>query len=322
MSKDTGKNIFLFHGSENYLIKQKECELTERLIPPGTEQMNLSVFEEKGFAIENLFYATESLPFFNDHRLVITKNADFFGTRKLDGDAIAAYLQDIPQTTTLLIIESEIDKRARLFKKISEFGLAQEFVPLQEKDLLQWVVGLFKQKGTVISPGVATQLLRTASYSMEAVCSEAEKLISYCRGNPITADAVNAICTKSVESRIFELTGAIGSKRADEALQLYHNMISLKESPLMILAMIARQFRLILQCGVLARQRKSNDEIAAALKIRPFAVREYTAQSRNFTSSTLIQALRDCLTTDVNIKTGQMADQLAVEMLIVKHCIV
>jgi len=230
-------------------------------------------------------------------------------------------LPTMPPTTTLLIIETETDKRSRLFKEISKLGVAQEFTPLQEKDLLQWAIGLFKEKGLAISPGVATHLLRTVSYSMESVCSEAEKLVSYCQGKPVTTDDVNAICTKSVESRIFELTGAIGSKRADEALQMYHNMISLKESPIMILSMIARQFRFILQCGILARQRKNNEEIAQQLNIRTFQVREYTAQSRNFTSVILTQALRDCLTADLNIKTGLMADHLAVELLIVKYCL-
>jgi len=318
MSKDAG-NVFLFYGNEGYLIKQRERALVERLVPAGAEQMNLSIFEDKSFSIEDLLYAAEALPFFNDNRLVIVRNAGFFKTRKADGETIASYLPNVPPSTTLLIIENEVDKRSKLYKEINKNGTVTEFVPLQEKELIKWVVSLFKEKGSIIAPGVAAQLLRTTSFSMEAVCSEAEKLIHYTNGKTITSEDINAVCTKSVESRIFELTGAIGGKRADEALQMYHNMVSLKESPIMILTMITRQFRQILQCGALAHQKRSNDEIANILSLRPFVVREYLANSRNFTAATLIKALRDCLEADLNIKTGKMSDQLSVEMLIVKY---
>ena len=50
-----------------------------------------------------------------------------------------------------------------------------------------------------------------------------------------------------------------------------------------------------------------------------FLVRKLLAQGKNFSLSTLSQALEDCLEADVAFKTGQIDEELAVELLILKY---
>ena len=87
----------------------------------------------------------------------------------------------------------------------------------------------------------------------------------------------------------------------------------------MVLSLITRQFRFILETKLLSESGMANDAIAAKLEIRDFAVKEYGRQSGRFPASVWKQAMRDCLETDLNIKLGKAAEETAVELLIIKY---
>ena len=87
----------------------------------------------------------------------------------------------------------------------------------------------------------------------------------------------------------------------------------------MVLSLITRQFRFILETKLLSESGMTNDNIAAKLEIRDFAVKEYLRQSKRFSAEGWKSALKDCLDTDLNIKLGKAAEETAVELLIMKY---
>jgi DNA polymerase-3 subunit delta len=109
------------------------------------------------------------------------------------------------------------------------------------------------------------------------------------------------------------------NKQVERALVQYHTMLAMKEQPLMVLAMMARQFRIILQCKDCADKRMTESQIMSALGLRNFIVREGLRQARNFTHEKLLGALADCQDTDIRIKTGQIGGEIGVELLIVRY---
>ena len=87
----------------------------------------------------------------------------------------------------------------------------------------------------------------------------------------------------------------------------------------MVLSLITRQFRFILESKLFSDSGMTNETIAAKLEIRDFAVKEYLRQSKRFPAGVWKEALRDCLETDLNIKLGKAAEETAVELLIMKY---
>lgn len=315
------KRVYLLFGEESYLIRSYTEKLIKAIIPEGMETMNFDVFEGKNFSVQDVIDTAETLPFLNENRLLVLKDTGLFDVgRKDDSEALANYIAEIPESTIILFAESNVDKRNRLYKRVAETGYAAELNTPTEPELIDWTVKLFKNARKEISKGSAVYLLRTVAHSMESVQIESEKLISY-KGDEteITTADIDEVCTKAMETRIFDLTDAIGNKKADVALDLYSNMILMKQSPIMVLTMIARQFRMILQCGFLNSNGNSAKDIATKLGLRSFVVNECLRQSRNFTADGLVKALNDCLETDVNIKTGKIVDRVAVEILIISH---
>ena len=64
---------------------------------------------------------------------------------------------------------------------------------------------------------------------------------------------------------------------------------------------------------------QGNQSIVSRTGFRSFMVTECIRQSSNFTFAQLEMAIKECLEADVNIKTGMMKQELAVELILIKY---
>ena len=313
---------YLFYGAETYLLKEYETALTKAILPDGAEMMNHDIFEEKRATAAAIMDAAETLPFLNDKRLVTVRNSEFFqkSGRKEEGEKIKEYLADLPETVCILFIEDKVEKTSVLYKAVAKHGQAVEFKKLTEKDLGTWIKKMCRDNGVQMSESVLGLFLQTVDHDMENIEGELMKLIAY-KGDEaeIKAEDIRAVCTVSLEARVFDLVKAVAEKRPEKAVQIYRTLLSLKESPYMVLSLITRQFRFILESKLFSDSGMTNETIAAKLEIRDFAVKEYLRQSKRFPAEVWKEALRDCLETDLNIKLGKAAEETAVELLIMKY---
>ena len=312
------KNCYLFYGEEKYLIDLYEERMKKFIAAKGEASMNIDVFVDKE-NIANITNAIETMPFFCEQRLVIIKNSGLIASgRKDDSTLMAAALKDIPDTTILLFIEDNIDKRSIVYKALSQVGELIEFKRPTGSELVAWVSREMKLKGVAIEKSAALYLIRATSANMETLSAEMSKLAAYCtdKGHATEAD-IDAVCTKGIELKVFALVDALAHKNKSKAMSIFENLMEAKESPILVLSLIARQFRFMLACSQAGG--KSSAEIGAALGAPPFAIKECMKQARNFSEAELVQAMKDCLEADVGIKTGRIGDQLAVEVLIGRY---
>lgn len=313
---------YLFFGAESYLIREYEAALTKAILPEGTEMMNHDIFEEKRATAAAIMDAAETLPFLNDRRLVTIRNSDFFqkAGRKEEGEKIKEYLADLPESVCLLFVEDKVEKTSALYKAVAKHGQAVEFKKPTDRDLGLWVKKICKENSVRMSDGVLGLFLETVDHDMENIKRELLKLIDY-KGEEaeVKAEDIRAVCTISLEARVFDLVKAVAEKRPEKAVHIYRTLLSMKESPYMVLSLITRQFRLILETKLLSESGMINEMIAEKLEIRDFAVKEYLRQSGRFPAEVWKNAMRDCLDTDLNIKLGKAAEETAVELLIIKY---
>ena len=155
---------------------------------------------------------------------------------------------------------------------------------------------------------------------MENIDRELEKLLCYTMGRDvIAAEDVEAVCTEQTENRIFEMVQAITDQNQRKALDLYADLLAMKEPPMRILYLITRQFHQLLHMKAMSGQGMGKSEMAKAAGVPPFAVGKYLAQCRRYTEEQLRRAVEDCVDAEERVKTGRMGDQVSVELLIVKY---
>ena len=102
-------------------------------------------------------------------------------------------------------------------------------------------------------------------------------------------------------------------------MELYYDLLLLKEPPMRILYLLARQFNGILQVKESLMRGNANAQIAREMGVAPFIVGKYAAQAKYFESAQIKEALRDFAETEEAVKTGKIEDKLGVELMIIKY---
>lgn len=279
--------------------------------------MNFNYFEGKNPDVKEIISLADTMPFFADRRLILVDGSGFFKSAQ---EELAAYLPQMPDTTCLVFAESEVDKRNRLYKRVKELGYAAELNKQDTAQLMRWAAGILGRDGRKISRPVMEYFLERTGDDMENIRMELEKLVCYTMGRDvITKEDVDAVGTVHVTSRVFDMVAAIVAGNTKKAMDLYEDLLTLKEPPMRILFLIARQFNQLLQIKELTAAGKDKGAMASALKVPPFAVGKLTAQARAFTRDQILSWVTLCVETEEAVKTGRLSDRLAVELLIARR---
>lgn len=310
------KNVYLLYGTEDYLKRQYRDKLKHALVEPD-DTMNFSTYEGKDINPKELIDLSETLPFFKEKRMILVENSGFF---KNSCDDLAEYMSQVPESTCFVFVEEEVDKRSKLFKAASRAGSTVEFETPKEDMLIRWILGRIQREGKKITQSVMQLFLSKTGSDMENIDKELEKLICYTLDKTeISAADVEAICTGQTENKIFEMIDAISARNQKKALDLYYDLLALKEAPMRILFLIARQFQNLLLIKSMSAKGYPAVSIAKTAGMPSFAVQKNLRQAGAFKINQLKEAIEDCGQAEEDVKTGRMADQLAVELLIVKY---
>ena len=310
----TFERVYCLFGEEEYLKRSYKNRLIQAI--SGDDTMNVNRFVEKEAEVTAIIDAAETMPFFADYRLVIVENSGLF---KREADQLTEYLDRIPDTTIIIFAESQMDKRSKLYKKISAVGYAAEMGRQSEKELQMWILRFLKQENKQISARAMELFLEMAGDDMENIRMELEKLISYVgERTGIMPEDVLAICTPQVSGQIFDMIGAVAARRQQEALRLYYDLLTMKEPPMRILFLIARQFNQLLQVKEAAAKSRDKAVIAKVCGLTPYVAGKMISLSGNFSREVLLSYLQLCVQTEEDVKSGRLTDRLAVELLIIR----
>lgn len=316
LSSGNLKKVYLLYGEETYLKTLYKNKLKNAVIPEG-DTMNLSVYEGKNIDVKEVISQAETMPFFADRRLILIENSGFFKTASQE---LAEYLSGMPQETCMVFVENEVDRRGKLYKAVKNAGRAVELKRQDERTLMNWVLSTLRKEKKNITSATMELFLTHTGNDMEYIQKELEKLLCYTMGRDvITSEDVEQICTVRTENKIFDMIHAIAEKKQKKALDLYYDLLALKEPPMRILYLITRQFNLLMQVKQMQAQGFDQNSIAEKLKMQSFIVRNYLRQARSFQIEELKTAVRDCVDAEESVKTGRMNDVMSVELLIVKY---
>lgn len=312
------KQIYLLFGEEGYLKRQYKNRLTSAMLPEG-DTMNYACYEGKGIDLREVIDLAETMPFFADRRLIVFENTGFF---KSGGTELADYMKTLPETTSFLFVESEVDKRSKLYKTVKAKGRAVELGFQDEATLKRWVAGLVKKEKKQITEQTVVYFLNKTGTDMENITKELEKLYCYAlERDAITKEDVDAVCVTQISNHIFDMVDAVSQKKQQRALELYYELLALKEPPMRILFLMIRQYRILHQVKGLLKAGYGRKEIASQAGLHPFVAGKYMDLAKRFPTGELRAVLEEGAELEQSVKTGKLADHLAVELFLVKHSV-
>jgi DNA polymerase-3 subunit delta len=327
--KEVGR-LYLFHGSEELLKREAVDRIRGILVPPSLEQLNLTVIDGDKASADTIINALETLPLMNPRRLVIVKDAAFGsgGKRALgreDMDVLEEYFIRIPEYSCLVInAKSRPDMRTRFIKTLKSVGEVVEFGRLKPNVFEKWVKKQFEANGKSMSAAALGRFLMLTGYlerdsekTLDDIANETEKLVEYCKGKKtIRKEDIEALISRGPDKNIFRLVDAVGGRDIGTAVKLLADLKQSGEPPIRVLAMLARQFRLLIQAAALREAGYSNKAVASRLGLPPFVIGSMIRQSKNYSEGDLKKALRDLWEAEVRIKSGRTEPWIALELFV------
>lgn len=310
------KSAYLLCGEEAYLKVQYKNKLLKAL-NPDDDTMNFNHYEGRNIDVKELIDLCETMPFFADRRVVLLEDTGFF---KNKCDELADYMKELPDYLCLVFVEDEVDKRSKMYKAVKSCGRIGEFARQDEKTLMQWAAGILKREGKNITQRDMELLLTMTGIDMGNLRMELEKLITYTGDrNVVTRADIQEVCTTQTQNKIFDMVRAVTEKNQKRALDLYYDLLTVKEPPMRILFLLAKQFRQLLLVKEYTEEGVAQPEMASRLGVPSFVVRNIASCARSYRISELRQAVTDFVDAEEAVKTGRLQDVLSVELLIVKY---
>lgn len=311
----TFNRVYLLYGPESFLRLSYTNKLCDAVLPES-DNMNRTSFDGDKTSETAIIDFAETMPFFAEHRLIRVKDSGFF---KNTTEFLPDYMARIPEYAVIVFSETEVDKRNRLFKAVQKHGYVSEFAMQKDAQLMQWGAALLQKAGLRITQNDMKYLLSRTGPDMSHLMLEINKVISYCQGRDVVTKAdIDAITGIQIESHVFDMIDAVTARNQKKALDLYADLLALKEPPLRILFLIARQYNQLLMVKELASKGNSLQQIAARTGLREFVVRRAMNTGKAYPAAGLREHITACTEMEEAVKTGNISDRLSVELLLIR----
>jgi DNA polymerase-3 subunit delta len=334
--------FYLLHGPDEFGSAEFLAGLKSKMGDPAMAELNTSVFDGRMASLADVRSVADTLPFLTSRRLVIVEGwlTRLIGRSEAGPDdeageenagaragsaasreqlaALADYLPSLPESTALVCVEKrEIPARNPVLQAAHGAGWAyvKLFDLLEGEALVRWIRARAKTLGGDITREAA-QALAEAETDPRALGNEIAKLLTYVNfARPVEVDDVELLTPAGGEANVFGLVDAIGQRRGPAAQRELHKLLETAE-PLYVFTMIVRQYRLLLLTRELLDEGASEAEVSMALVQKPYPTGKFCAQARNFNLAGLEHIYRRLLDYDVDIKTGQMPAEAALDTLV------
>ncbi|WMT43444.1 DNA polymerase III subunit delta [Paenibacillus sp. D2_2] len=319
--------LYLCYGTEKYQMQQFIALLQEQIVDPDQRDFALAHFDLTETPVEVVIEEAETPPFLAERKLIIAKDSSVFtagrDSSKIEHklETLLAYSANPAEYSVIVFVANseKLDERKKIVKTMKSEGVVLSFLPLSGAELIQWVVREVENRGCRIGTDGAEALIASAGVQMSALSVEVDKLCLYAGpGGKIDPATVEQLVARSTEQNVFVMVENIANLKLDKALDIFYELLKQREEPIKIAALIARQFRIMLQVKDLGRQSYSQQQIASQLSLHPYAVKIAGEQARKFEPAALRGILSELAELDYRMKSGRVDKVLGLEMFLLK----
>ena len=191
-----------------------------------------------------------------------------------------------------------------------------EFRPLETEKLRSWIKKQFKDSQVDIDPEALKRIIDFVGNDLWRMSNEIKKIISFKRKGSISVGDVETLIEPKIDVDIFKTIDAIALKDKKQALKLIRGHLKKGDYPLLILSMINFQFRNIIIVKDMMEKNISYGDILKKTKLHPFVIRKSCNLARRFSKEELKKIYQNIFKVDLNIKTGKVEPQTALDILI------
>ena len=313
--------LYLLFGGESYLRDLAAKAITEEVLRNATlREFNESSYSLLTVDVQQAIATAEQLPMMSSRRVV--RIADFTKLNEADEAALVRYVSRPVESSVVIFVADDLDKRRRLTKTLIDACVAVEFAPLTDAELGVWAKGRLKDLKVETDERTLHHIVALVGSDVRLLVNELDKLATAAADTGvITMKMVDELVGRARTLSNFELTDHLISHDRKRSLQILRRLLDDGAEPVMLIGLIASNYhRLALAKELMSRQ-ASKDEVFRLVSM-PFSKREdFLATARRSDAKALARSLERIAAADLAIKTslgggGMAGARLQLEMLV------
>lgn len=275
--------------------------------------------EAKDVTVHEVISRVHTVPMFAPRRVIRVRDVDQWP--KEQRDLLERYAADPnPRAHVVLTVGSKKSWKA-LEKAVESRGLIVDFSPVQERHLPAWVREKAEAYGKFMTPAVAALVVDAVGADLHALEREIEKLCLYVGDAPrITVEDVDAACSRVRSEHIFKLMDHVAEGRPDAALGALRQVLLQGDSPLVLLALLARHVRLMWQVQDGLARGLNAAAIGQKLRLPVYVVEKTARHAPRFSEQALERLHATLMAVDLSLKTTALSPDRALEAVIYEMC--
>jgi len=184
-------------------------------------------------------------------------------------------------------------------------------------DLPRFVMDEARRARIRIDLTVATALVEAVGTDLAALCGAVAQLADDWPGAEMTVDLVNAYFSGRAEVSGFVIADAVMWGRPEQALRLLRWAFNTNTAAVFITSALASAMRAVGKFIGLRDQRLSQADLARAVGVPPWKLRNIESQSRGWTSEGLQRGIVAVALADAQVKGASTDPEYALERLVI-----
>jgi len=257
--------IITLTGDNTYMAAQAERQLIDAFTakhgPNGIERV-----DGEELTTTRLPDLLQGATLFAPVRLVIIKN---IASNKALHEPLADALASAAAETTVVIADSNLDKRTKLYKFLKTKSDFKDFGMVDEQKLATWAQQIAKAAGAEIAKADALYLVQRAGTDQWRLHNEIEKLASY--QPQITRSTIDELVEANPQADAFALLEATFAADNKKLVQLL-GALKTGEDAYKFFGLLASQTHAL--AVIAAAGTRPADQIAKSAGLHPFVVRK------------------------------------------------
>ncbi len=311
--------VYVLVGAERLLIDRAVDAVRRAVDAMGAPGFNVEVFDGKGLEAAPVISAARTLPMMADMRMVLVRHADAMSPA--EQTKLAEYLADPSDSSCLVLTASKLDGRAKLAKTAKKRGYLVEAKAPRGRQLREFIQAEASAREHNIAVQAVEALLDAVGDDLSAIDDAMERLSLFVgAGQRIDADAVMQCVTRVRVESIWSLVDAIGLKDRRKGIAAAQSLLDDREPPLRLLAMVARQLRIVARMREALSEGLRPQEAAKRAGAPPFKAGDLTESARRFTADSLGRAFALIAETDRALKRSKCPPEVILQSAVLELC--
>lgn len=337
LKNNTLKNIMIFYGPEDYLIRWSVSKVKERYIQPAVEMFDFMRLDGTVCTADDIRTACETMPMMSEKRVVVVDDFNAGGQVRNPEDEVSdedeeetagkndeliEYFSDFPENTVLIMISRTPDRRRKLFKSIQKYGADYDFDRLDVQQLKAFITKHLRSCGKEFDidvPELMTEMSgyydKNSEYTIDNLMNDISKVIAH-SGEHITIQDVEETIAGNEERDVFAFTDALAAGRKSEAMSLLSTLLSYGEHEFKLLGLICAQFEVVLLVSEMYADGMTTSLMHEQTGIHEYRIKKSLPLARRYTVSRLRNILMRAYEVERNIKSGLMEPRTALELFV------